>query len=272
MVDPVPPASGDRGRRPLPADLKPSLEHPTKVRPRSDSDGCHRRPGQTTVKRCVYGDLRGTVSVVLFGDSHAAMWVPALDAIAARRGWRLYSVTKSACAVAAVPRAAGGHSASDCDTWRTNALAFIADIHPDLVIAANVERQGSPGQPPSGAWNAGMLATLTALVGEADQVVVFGETPRFQDRVPGCLRRHLDDTRPCDSPRSFALSPVREADDRATAAAAGPTYVSLSDITCPGDPCPSVVGRYMVSYDDQHLTPAYVRSLIPQIEARLPLH
>ena len=259
------------GPRKLPSDLRPSLNDPTSVKPRSYADGCHRRAGQTTVKRCVYGDPHGTISVVLFGDSHASMWLPALDSIAARRGWKLYSVTKSACAVARVARDQPGHSKPDCDTWRKNAQAFIAGIHPDLVIAADVERQGSAGHASYAAWNAGMLASLKTLVRHADRVVLLGQTPRFENDVPACLRTHRRDTRRCDSPRSFALSPKRQRDDKATAAAADALFVPMSDITCPNDPCASVIGRYMVSYDDQHMTPAFVKHLIPQFESKLPL-
>ena len=259
------------GPRPLPSNLKPSLTNATSIKPRSYSDGCHRRKGQTTVKRCIYGDAHGTRSVVLFGDSHAAMWLPALDSIAARRGWKLYSVTKSACPVAKVARDLPGHSTADCDTWRKNAQAFIAGIHPDLVIAANVERQGSPGQPSYAAWNAGMLSSLTTLVGHAHRVVLFGETPQFKSPLPACLAKHRSDTRACNSPRSFAFSSRRQADEQATAASAGATYVRLSDITCPDSPCASVIGRYMVSYDDQHMSLAFVKHLIPQLEPKLPL-
>jgi len=264
---PVPLASSPRK---LPSNLDPSLNDPTGTKPRSYSDGCHRLKGQTTVKTCIYGDRHGTKSVVIFGDSHAAMWLPALDSIAARRGWKLYSVTKSACPVARVAHDQPGHSTADCDTWRKNAQTFIAGIHPDLVIAASVERQGMSGQPSYTAWDAGMLSSLTTLVRHAGQVAVLGETPRFQVPVPTCLARHRKDTRHCDSPRSFALSSRREGDDRATAAAAGALYVRVDDITCPGSPCASVIGRYMVSYDDHHMSPAFVMHLIPQFEAKLP--
>ena len=257
--------------RPLPSNLTPSLGKATSIKPRSYSDGCHRRDGQTTVKTCLYGDAHGTRSVVLFGDSHAAMWLPALESIAVRRGWKLYSVTKSGCPVAKVAHHRAGHSTPDCDAWRTNAQAFIAHIHPDLVIAANVERQGGSGQPSYGAWNAGMLSSLRTLVGHAHHVALLGETPIFQSPLPACLAHHRSDTRPCDSPRSFALSSRRQADEQATATAAGATYVRLSDITCPGSPCASVIGRYMVSYVVQHLTTAFVKHLIPSLEPRLPL-
>ncbi len=259
------------GPRKLPSNLTPSLTSATRTKPRSYSDGCHRTDGQTTVKTCIYGDASGKISVVLFGDSHAAMWLPALDSIAGRRGWKLYSVTKSACPVARVAHDQPGHSTNDCDIWRRNAQAFIARIHPDLVIAANIERQGSRGQPSHSAWDAGMLSSLTTLVGHAGRVVLFGETPRFRHPVPACLARHRSDTRPCDSPRSFALSSRRQAHEKATATTAGAAYVRLSDITCPDSPCPSVIGRFMVSYDDHHMSPAFVKHLIPRLEPKLPL-
>src|SRR6202035_5006703 len=41
-------------------------------------------PGCTSRSQCVFGDLHGTHTVVLFGDSHALMWLTAFVPIATR--------------------------------------------------------------------------------------------------------------------------------------------------------------------------------------------
>lgn len=265
------PAAAAANPRPLPSNLTPSLAAAATSRPRSYADGCHRRPGQTTVKTCIYGDRHGTRKVALMGDLHAAMWLSALDPIAARRHWKLYSVTKSGCPFVEVDLR------PDCNAWRRNAMTFIARIHPDLVIVATdqpytIKAKGAPTSSASkAAWRAGEVAALTTLVAASDAVVFLGGTPTFETDVAPCLRHHRRDTRACDAPRSFALSPGRETVDRQSAAAAGAIFTPVATMTCPDDPCPSVVGRYMVAYDDHHLTPAWVRHLAPRLEARLPL-
>ena len=46
-----------------------------------------------------YGDLTAPPSktVVLFGDSHALMWFPALDNLAKQYGWHLIAQAKATC-------------------------------------------------------------------------------------------------------------------------------------------------------------------------------
>ena len=72
--------------------------------PASYADGCHINDYQAKKPvDCVYGDPQGTRTAVLFGDSHAAQWLPALDRYARDRGWRLEYHTKAACSPVLLP-------------------------------------------------------------------------------------------------------------------------------------------------------------------------
>ena len=55
---------------------------------------------QTTVPICTLGDVTGTHLMVLYGDSHALMWIPAFDAIAKAEHWRLVVLGKLGCPAA----------------------------------------------------------------------------------------------------------------------------------------------------------------------------
>src|SRR3954468_19737332 len=103
--------------RALPSGLTPSLGTAVDDVPASYLDGCHSKPGQTRAKVCTYGDKMASVKVLLFGDSHAAAWLPALDAIGKRQHWRILSLTKSACPLPMVKVAVRGEVAPDCATW-----------------------------------------------------------------------------------------------------------------------------------------------------------
>ena len=52
------------------------------------------------LKECSFG--AGEQVLVLFGDSHAAQWAPALQLIAAGHGWRFITLTKASCPAARV--------------------------------------------------------------------------------------------------------------------------------------------------------------------------
>ena len=64
--------------------------------------GCHVGFLDATPTDCVFGDVTANATVVLFGDSHAAQWFPAMDRLGKERHWKLVSMTKSACPAAAI--------------------------------------------------------------------------------------------------------------------------------------------------------------------------
>ncbi|HEV2093271.1 MAG TPA: acyltransferase family protein, partial [Rubrobacter sp.] len=75
--------------------------HPTpreaekkKNRPRMYADGCHLDLPETESPACVYGNPSSDTTVVLFGDSHAMQWFPALNELAKERDWRLLGFSK----------------------------------------------------------------------------------------------------------------------------------------------------------------------------------
>ena len=72
--------------RTLPRDLTPSLATVGDDFG-FDHDKCEAAPAADHVDSpCVFGDPAGSTKVVIYGDSHAGMWVPALSEIARREG------------------------------------------------------------------------------------------------------------------------------------------------------------------------------------------
>lgn len=92
-----------------------------------------------TSPACVYGAVASDTTLVLFGDSHAAQWFPALEQVAARRRWRLVSLTKSACpsAMVSVLNPSLGRAYVECDRWRRRAFARIDSLHATIVVVSN---------------------------------------------------------------------------------------------------------------------------------------
>ena len=106
-------------------------------------DGCHLNQIDTSIsEHCIYGRSDSNRSIVLFGDSHAANWFPALEKLASDQGYSLYSITKSSCpSLFFEPfNQLLKRQYTECSIWRENALEFIADIRPDLVIFGNSDR------------------------------------------------------------------------------------------------------------------------------------
>lgn len=106
-------------------------------------DGCHLDQLATSIPEgCVYGPTGASRSLVLFGDSHAANWFPALNSLAFDQGFKLYSLTKSACpSVFFEPHNRMlNRQYTECTQWRNNALQFIIDTRPSLIVFSNSDR------------------------------------------------------------------------------------------------------------------------------------
>ena len=257
----------------LPSNLTPSLSAARGDTPASYSDGCHLQPGQTKARVCTYGDRHAARKVLLFGDSHAASWLPALDALGKSQRWRILNLTKSACPIPTVTVAVRGKVAPDCATWRTNALAKIKSIHPDLVIGASIDHvytiPGKPGSAFQPAWQAGMTKTLKALRTRADKVILLGDSPLWKQLAPDCLRHHKSNIGACATKRSEAVYPAKITSARHAATDANVAFADTTSITCVANPCPVVVGRFLLLRDDSHMTATWSRHLAPALKTLL---
>lgn len=108
------------------------------------TNGCHLGVAPTApAPDCRLGDAPSTV--LLFGDSHAAQWVPALVPAAVARGHAVLAWTKSSCPSADVtvwnPAARGPYR--ECDAWREAVFAKLAEVRPAFVVIANLDDAAS---------------------------------------------------------------------------------------------------------------------------------
>ncbi len=264
---------------PVPAGLTPSLEAARSDQPRTYGDGCHLEQPVTTIPDCVYGDPASSTTVVLFGDSHAAEWFPALERLATERGWRLISLTKSACTPAqlTVWNTTFKRAYDECNQWRDEVFARLQADRPSLVVVGSSHpytAAGSDGPAPAdggAALEAGLLQTLQRLRPLADAVALVGDTPKFSQDPPDCLSQHLDHVLACAEPRAQALDVAWTGVEARIAATAGATFVDPTPWACPTDPCPAVIGRYLVYRDTHHLATPFVTALRARLAADLPI-
>jgi hypothetical protein len=243
-------------------------------------DGCHAAARDVTPGPCVYGVADGRETVMLIGDSHAAQWFPTLARLAGERGWRLVSLTKSACPANDLPvwNSSLKRAYTECDTWRQAVLARIAATHPTLVVISN-DRSGQlliGGTPVAStthddAWAAGLGRFLPEVAANAGAVALIGDTPNPSGDPPECLSAHRTDALACATPASAALDPARMAVERAAAAANGATFVDPAPLLCPTDPCPAIIGRLLVYRDGHHMTTAFATALAPYLGPLLPI-
>jgi hypothetical protein len=214
------------------------------------------------------------VRITLFGDSHALQWLPALDRAAKARGWRVTSITKSACPSVDVPYDDSGLVAdgASCVVWRRKAIRWIRDHPQDLVIVANSKgyqvldehgrRLGKDAA--HDAWREGLGRTLDALPDDP-RLMVLGDVPAPGRAVPRCLAAHRSDISACQRSRAASTRPGHDAAERRAAAEHGALFRSPSGVVCPYDPCPVIIDRTLLWRDKSHLTATFARRLAPTI-------
>lgn len=272
IVKPDLPATEDG---PVPADLRPSIAEARDDHPKPYNDGCHATSTDIVNGSCVYGNPDGTTTIVLVGDSHGLAWFPAVERLATEKGWKFLNLTKGECASAEIFQWSANLKRvfSECATWRKNTIARIADEHPALVLLSNsrtvraVDAEGTElaGAALTKAWRDGWATTFERLTPAADHVVVIGDTPRSDVDVPVCLSSHQDDTLACATPfdRSVSLSRLNEEQSAALKGGAG--FVNPMRWVCPSEPCPAVIGRFMVFFDQHHLTVPFSSALYKRL-------
>jgi peptidoglycan/LPS O-acetylase OafA/YrhL len=257
----------------VPSNLHPTLADANTDDPPVYVDGCMDSYLDSSVQRCEFGDLASNTSVVIFGDSHAGMWFPAVDVAANQHGWRLYTWTKATCPPMNLPIYSPvlGRTFTECDTWRQNVLARIQAVHPALVILGVARHYGSaagftPYQLP---WLQALAQMVTTIRQMGSQVMVIGPVPKPPFNVPDCLSAHLSDAVACTQPVAAEINEVGLAAERTYVTAAGGAYLDVQPWFCTATSCSVILGNIEMWRDDNHISPEYSSFLGPAMSAEL---
>jgi hypothetical protein len=256
------------------ASVRPAPDRADADRGRAYADGCLVGKRGVASPPCVYGDAGSPTTVVLFGDSHALEYSPALIRVARARAWRLVVLTKSGCPSAGVTviNSRDDTPYAACDAWRAATLRRILGTEkPALIVLANssgavVVRHARPlGRAASRRALAGAYAALARrLLATGAPVVALRDPTRPRFEVPACVARWLRDLRRCAFPRRSG-DPV----GAALARVAGLTLLDPSTRLCPRRLCPAVIDGILVYRHAGHLTATFAATLAPWLGERL---
>jgi peptidoglycan/LPS O-acetylase OafA/YrhL len=160
------------------------------ARPTPYEDGCHLNYHESISPLCEFGKLNAGKTVVLYGDSHAVQWFPALEKLANEKGFKLISLTKSACpSIDVVRKSVGAFKMSNCADWRQGAIERITAAKPDLIILSSFEHFVPDGDPRNVNqwWIAGSERTYQVLEPLTNKLVYILDTPLPTRNIPNCL-------------------------------------------------------------------------------------
>ncbi|MFC0542292.1 acyltransferase family protein [Kutzneria chonburiensis] len=225
---------------------------------------------------CAYGDAQAPNTIVLIGDSHAAMFSTALaDYVQRNPLYRLKVMMRNGCPFSATPPSEAGVALTDCSDQDKGELAAILAAKPALVVTTAMSQE-SYKQDLNWTWRSpqamvdGYRGVLKPLSDAGIPVAVIHDVPRPLTSVPECVQRNPQQFSRCDTPLDRAFPPA----DTLVQAATGLPGAKVVDLTkwlCTGAVCPGVIGNVIV-YRDNHLTNTYVHTLSKPLADALGLH
>ena len=229
-----------------------------KARPLVYDDGCHANYAQTKSDECIYADTKSDKTMVLYGDSHAAQWFPALVEIASRSGYRLISLTKSACpSVDTVRLDQGGFKMSRCKQWRINTIKRIQEINPDLLIMSSFQYFAQPPRFTDREkwWNDGQRKLLTEVKNISPHLIYITDTPHPLRDIPACLA-------------NYSISKCNTTQRSEDLSISGFNVINPNSWLC-SRVCPAVKDGVVAYRDASHISVDIAIALIPRLTQAL---
>jgi hypothetical protein len=232
-------------------------------------DSCMTQPGgSSAAKACSFGDTSATQTVVLYGDSFAQEWIPALNILGERDHFKVLAFTRLGCPFADIAvQDYEGSLDKNCLPFRADVIAQIKAMHPapSLVLLS----QEYEGMVPGGKWGSisaktwasATKATLIALREPDVPLAVVLGYPIASESPSQCLSIHSGDVAQCATPFDNAFFPSVDKSNAKAIQSAGAAVVNISSLVCTSTSCPDVVHESFVHSDQWHLNEAYVASL-----------
>jgi SGNH domain (fused to AT3 domains) len=248
----------------LPADLVPPLAQAA-----SDTPGAYYPVADHAclgVSKCIFGDTSSTSTIVLYGDSHAQMWLPALVPVAVAAHDRLVLVWEPGCPAASVSVwSTPTHSINEsCNQFRASMISRIKRLDPALVLLADrtSDIPGADNQPTTAQqWRSGLERTISELKTSTTKVAIIGDITVFSPlELPECLAADPTSVQTCSVNNPNGKTRQQFGAERAAANAKGVKYINPQPWLCTSV-CSPVIGNMVAYFDTFHVSATYAEFL-----------
>lgn len=229
-----------------------------------------------TMTACVFGDVTSKKTIILLGDSHAYMWLPAIAPAAVTLHYRLILAWQSSCPIANLKDYLFRFSTlnTGCQAWRTSMLSQIPAIDPVLVIlgerTANVVSEQS-GKPFTKAqWQSALESTIHTIQSPTTKVAVLEDIPFLDSNPPeACISRYPTHIQAeCSVPNPNPRYPGQQVAEQDAATATGSAFIETIPWIC-SHRCSPVIGSFFSYCDQGHVSATYAQYLSGVMTAAL---
>jgi len=230
--------------------------------------GCPAAENQTTSDICRLGDTSATNTIVLFGDSHAQMWMPTLLTMSQADSWVLIPIVKSGCVVSTwtgkgFPGTPGA-TVTACHAWYRWAVQQAKALQPDVTLITGC--CGGAGGSTAVAMKNAYASTAAALKGVSKNVIVVADDDGVSKQPVDCLLAKHATMTTCTTTQTSATYAFND-DLVRLAKSRGFGLLKTRSWFCYQSQCPMVVGHTIVYRDTGHITQAYAIELVAPYRA-----
>lgn len=232
--------------------------------------------GSTTTP-CTVANPQGTKTLAVVGDSHASMWVPALQRAYEGTEWKIVVYLHNSCPFSLQPRALEERGESTCIAPNRSVLSQLLASKPDRVLVTNLavgDFTRYKDEPVAGVW--GYEQVMRPLRRAGIDIVALQDAPQPPggDSVADCVSAHPEAPNACSFKRSDSLEDTGA--NQALAAAAknvgGIRTVKPTGLFCTLEECPAVIGSVLVYRDANHVSATYAKTLAGDVRRLLRVH
>ncbi|MEG9248805.1 acyltransferase family protein [Arthrobacter sp. Soc17.1.1.1] len=200
-------------------------------------------------------------TIVVVGNSHAQHMSAAVLGLAEKYNWTVIDLISLGCVFGPV----GPDVSAECADFFESSSAYIEELVPDAVFTIATRSQfGS---------NAEQLVpdfenTVRRYASRGIEVIGVRDNPRFEFDMPTCIQEQDDALGSCSPVKADILPAVSPLDGIEPGT---PLYrsVDMTDLLCPGETCPPIIGNVYVYIDNNHVSATYWRTMVAQFEERL---
>jgi len=217
------------------------------------------------------GDLNASRVVVVFGDSNASMWIPALDQLGAAKHFKILAFIRFSCTYSMTSGFLPSTNKVDpvCSQWRLAVIDIINHLSPSplAIVMGGYQQLGdmySAQNAASSPLIQGIGKSVAALkAGGASKIVIVGQPKPFAS-MPTCLAANLNKVQNCASVRPDYHQPTNAAfgprqgnwylADARAAQSKGGKVAWVTDLFCAPTTCPPVANQIIVDALLEHVS------------------
>ena len=236
----------------------------------------------TALIECELGDTQSDKVIAVFGDSKAQQWLPVLNKIGEKQGWKVVPLLKAGCSPAFINPFLVflGREYHECNIWRESALEKLINLKPDLVIITHYygyqkSENGLRHTADINDWQMGYELLNQRLNNLDSKFLLIRDNPEFPVSIPKCLSRVAGKDDIADKACEFTVEEVEfrnfvyEAAKFAFGDNSSSQFLDLTGYYCLDEVCPSFRQATVRYTDRHHLSLGFTEQLSPIIEQKL---